>query len=150
MLEGISHCRVIFKDEKPVDIEYLAVNPAFEQITGLKDVVERKLNEVIPGYTQNNSDTMELFGRVTVDGKPIRCEHLAESKSMATMLATLTAREQEEMQLVIQGLTSKKIAQHLAISYRTVENYRSHIMQKIGTANVLELARISRHFEELS
>ena len=64
------------------------------------------------------------------------------SKSAAARLATLTEREREVMMLSIEGLTCKKIALHLAISYRTVETYRTRVMQKTGASNMMELARI--------
>jgi FixJ family two-component response regulator len=64
-------------------------------------------------------------------------------ESVASRLAALTAREREIMALAIAGHTSKEIAQRLAISYRTVEIHRAHIMQKTGANNVLELARIA-------
>ncbi len=75
MLDGVAHCRIIFEDGKPVDMEYLAVNPAFEQITGLKDLVGRRVNTVIPGYSQNNPESIETFGSVAIDGKPRHWEH---------------------------------------------------------------------------
>jgi FixJ family two-component response regulator len=43
----------------------------------------------------------------------------------------------------VEGLTSKEIAQHLGIGYRTVEIHRAHIMHKTGASSLLELARIS-------
>ncbi len=68
--------------------------------------------------------------------------------SVAARLAKLTEREREIMMLVVAGHTSKEIAERLSISYRTVEIHRSHIMQKTGASNMLELARIaSRSYE---
>lgn len=43
----------------------------------------------------------------------------------------LTAREQQVMALSEEGLPAKRIAENLGISPRTVEVYRSRIMQKI-------------------
>jgi FixJ family two-component response regulator len=63
-------------------------------------------------------------------------------KSASLRLATLTDREWEIMTLAIAGHTSKEIAQHLGISYRTVEIHRAHVMQKTGATNLLELVRI--------
>ena len=66
-----------------------------------------------------------------------------ESQSRASRLAILTEREREVMMLVIDGLTSKEIAQRLGINFRTVENHRAHVMLKTGSSNLLELARIA-------
>jgi PAS domain S-box-containing protein len=79
MMDSVSHCRIIFEDEKPIDIEYLAVNPAFAKMTGLKNVVGRRISDVIPGYCQNNPESLEVFGSVASSGIARRWEHyLAE------------------------------------------------------------------------
>ncbi len=67
------------------------------------------------------------------------------AQSISARLATLSEREHEVMMLAVAGYTSKEIAQRLDISYRTVEIHRAHIMQKTGTTNMLELARITSH-----
>jgi FixJ family two-component response regulator len=70
---------------------------------------------------------------------------LIESQTVANKLAQLTEREMEVMGLVVVGLTSKEIAIRLSISYRTVENYRSSIMNKTGASNIIELASINSY-----
>lgn len=69
------------------------------------------------------------------------------NQSNASRLAKLTGREREVMMLAVAGHTSKEIAQRLAISYRTVEIHRAHVMQKTGASNLLELARIVNTLE---
>lgn len=69
------------------------------------------------------------------------------SLSITSRLAKLSKRELEVMALAVAGYTSKNIAQRLGISFRTVEIHRAHIMQKTGSSNLLELARISTAFE---
>lgn len=61
-----------------------------------------------------------------------------------SLLATLTEREKEVMELVLQGHTHKKIAQCLGISHRTVEIHKARLMQKTGANNLLDLARINQ------
>ncbi len=58
-------------------------------------------------------------------------------------LEELTQREHEVMMLALAGRANKAIAKQLGISYRTVEIHRSHILQKTGTANMLELAQLA-------
>jgi len=48
MLNGFAYCRMIFSEDQPRDFIYLAVNDAFTELTGLKDVVGKKVSEVIP------------------------------------------------------------------------------------------------------
>lgn len=67
-----------------------------------------------------------------------------DSQSVTSRLAMLTEREREVLTLAIAGLTSKEISQRLNISYRTVENYRAHILLKTGASNMVELAHIAK------
>jgi DNA-binding NarL/FixJ family response regulator len=53
----------------------------------------------------------------------------------------LTAREQEILELVSQGLTNQQIAQKLFISSRTIDTHRTNIMHKIGVHDVAHLVR---------
>lgn len=57
--------------------------------------------------------------------------------------ARLGPREREVMALAVTGLTSKEIAQHLGISPRTVEVHRTHVMHKMGAANLAELINLA-------
>ncbi len=57
-------------------------------------------------------------------------------------LATLTDRERQVLELAIAGHANKEISRVLAISARTVEHHRSHILLKTGAANLFELARL--------
>lgn len=52
-LTGFAYCKLIFENDIPVDFIYLEVNPAFEKLTGLSNVVNRKLTEVVPGIKEN-------------------------------------------------------------------------------------------------
>jgi PAS domain S-box-containing protein len=53
--------------------------------------------------------------------------------------AELTAREREIAALLLEGLSSKRIGQKLAISPRTVDVYRARLMRKFGAASTPEL-----------
>ena len=53
----------------------------------------------------------------------------------------LTAREQEVLGLVVNGMTSKDVAEHLEISPRTVEVHRQRALAKIGTHSVLKIKK---------
>ena len=52
MLEGYAYCKMIYENEQPSDFIYLEVNDAFEKLTGLKEVVGKKVSEVIPGIQE--------------------------------------------------------------------------------------------------
>jgi two-component system response regulator FixJ len=58
-------------------------------------------------------------------------------------LESLTGREVEVMDLVVQGYTSQAIASRLSISVRTVESYRVQIMDKMKAPSVAVLVRLA-------
>ncbi len=54
-------------------------------------------------------------------------------------VATLTPREAEVMELVVQGNANKVIALDLGVSQRTVELHRARVMRKMGVRSLAEL-----------
>lgn len=56
-------------------------------------------------------------------------------------LARLTRREREVVQLVVEGLLDKEIAQRLGIAYTTVRTHLDRSFQKLGVGNRSRLAR---------
>ncbi|MCX7170905.1 MAG: LuxR C-terminal-related transcriptional regulator, partial [Proteobacteria bacterium] len=57
----------------------------------------------------------------------------------STKLASLTLRERQIMERVVDGQSNKLIARELGISYKTVEAHRSRLMRKMGAASFAEL-----------
>jgi DNA-binding NarL/FixJ family response regulator len=53
----------------------------------------------------------------------------------------LSAREQEIMRLLAEGVSKSEIADQLCISIKTVENHRTNIMRKLDIHNTMELVR---------
>ncbi|MDW7695181.1 response regulator transcription factor [Flammeovirgaceae bacterium SG7u.111] len=53
----------------------------------------------------------------------------------------LTAREQEVLELVAKGLSTKLIAENLFISSRTVETHRVNVMKKLKARNSAEMVK---------
>lgn len=57
-------------------------------------------------------------------------------------LGGLTPREQEVLDMIVQGRANKVIAADLGISQRTVEVHRARVMRKAGVRSVAELVRL--------
>jgi DNA-binding NarL/FixJ family response regulator len=73
-------------------------------------------------------------------------EKLMQSSSKAPSIKNdnydaLTAREQEILVLIAEGLTNNRIAERLFISLKTVKNHRSSIMKKLDIHSTHELIR---------
>jgi two-component system response regulator DctR len=60
------------------------------------------------------------------------------------LLAELTERERDVMQLVIDGRPNKLIADALGISVRTVEVHRARVFDKMNVKSAVELANLLR------
>jgi DNA-binding NarL/FixJ family response regulator len=68
-----------------------------------------------------------------------------ETESMRTVEMThpITARHEEIIRFIAEGLTSKQIADRLGISARTVEAHRFNLMRRLRVRNVAELLRVA-------
>ncbi len=82
MLNGVAYCKMLYQDGKPCDFIYLYVNPAFEQLTGLKNVAGKHVSEVIPNIREKDSLLLEIYSRVAQGGEPERFETFLESLKM--------------------------------------------------------------------
>ena len=58
-------------------------------------------------------------------------------------LSALSRRERETMKYVVEGKTNAAIAGLMNISTKSVETYRSRLMQKLGIGNVPELVKLA-------
>ncbi len=61
-------------------------------------------------------------------------------------LETLTSREHEVLELILDGQLTKQMARQLNISAKTVENHRSNIAKKMGVDSAVQLVRIVAEF----
>jgi PAS domain S-box-containing protein len=72
MTEGFAlHEIVCDKKGVPVDYRFLEINPAFEQLTGLKrdEIIGKLKSAVLPG---DDPKWVTLYGQVALGGKPVR------------------------------------------------------------------------------
>jgi two-component system response regulator DctR len=67
-----------------------------------------------------------------------------EQAQVQRLLAELTDRERDVMQLVIEGRPNKLIADALNISVRTVEVHRARVFEKMNVKSAVELANLLR------
>ena len=66
----------------------------------------------------------------------------ASQATVASRLASLTAREREVMELILVGKFNKIIADQLDIAMRTVEVHRSRVFEKMGVRSAVELSQL--------
>lgn len=70
-----------------------------------------------------------------------RVQMLAERAEAVALLAHLTPREREVLEMLAKGVTTRQIADALGLSPRTVESHRAAIAAKAGTSSAAELTR---------
>ncbi len=61
-------------------------------------------------------------------------------------LSTLSRREHEVLELIMQGQLTKQIASQLKISVKTVENHRSNIAKKMNVDSAVQLVKCIAEF----
>lgn len=74
MLNGFAYCQLLFEDSRPVDFIYLVANESFETQTGLKNVIGKKVSEIVPGIHEKDPKVLEIYSRVAITGKPEKFE----------------------------------------------------------------------------
>jgi PAS domain S-box-containing protein len=79
MLDGFALHEIICDGANmPIDYRFLAVNPAFERLTGLRgvDVIGKTVLSVLPGTEPH---WIQTYGRVALTGEPAYFENYAET-----------------------------------------------------------------------
>jgi len=70
-------------------------------------------------------------------------DQLMSEPPLEDPLARLSARERQVLQLVAEGQPTARIAEILTLSPRTVETYRSRLMEKLGIHDLAGLIRFA-------
>lgn len=96
----------------------------------LSDELTQALHTVLRGQTY----VTPLIAKDVVDGV------LGSDKQP---LIELTARQQEVLQLIVDGLSAKDIAAKLSISHRTVEFHKAQLMQQLDLHSSVELIKFA-------
>ncbi|MCZ7402802.1 MAG: PAS domain S-box protein [Candidatus Methanoperedens sp.] len=110
MQEGFAYCRMFFENGEPYDFIYLDVNEAFERLTGLKNVVGKKVTEVIPGIKESNPELFKIYGKVALTGQPERFETYLESIGI-WFLISVYGVQKEHFVAVFDNITERKQAE---------------------------------------
>jgi len=111
MTEGFAYCKMIYdSSDRPVDFIYIEVNGAFGKITGLVNVVGKKVTEVIPGIKESNPELFDIYSRVALTGQPERFE--IEFKPLGMWLSvSVYSTEMEHFVAVFDNITERKQAE---------------------------------------
>ena len=109
MLEGYAYCDTIFEGDQLQDFVYVEVNGAFETLTGLKNVVGKKVSEILPGIRQADRGLFEIYGRVALTGNPEKFETYLETLGFWLSI-TVYSSDREHFVAVFDNITERKLA----------------------------------------
>ncbi len=73
----------------------------------------------------------------------------ADSDRESTPAGRLTKRELQIVAAIVEGSSNKDIGQQFSLSQQTVKNHLSHVFDKLGVSNRLELALYAVHHKLL-
>lgn len=150
-LNGVEATRQIHVNSQAMKIIILSMHSSSEHIF-------QALKAGAHGYLLKESAGMEVVNAIrwVYSGKRYLSEkigdkmideyiHNREIAETGSPLSKLSAREREILQLVAEGKSSADIAQMLFISPKTVETYRSRLMQKLGINDLPSLVKFAIH-----
>jgi len=110
MLNGVAYCEMLWEGDTPADFIYLVVNRAFGTLTGLKDVVGRRVSDVIPGIRTDNPDLFETYGRVASTGRPESFESFVPALGIWFSISAYSPRKGHFV-AVFDNITERKKAE---------------------------------------
>ena len=144
-LNGIEAARKLHERLPAVKILFLSMHHSTEHIY-------RALQAGAQGYLLKECAGSEVVTAVRAIKKgqrffgqgvelPLEGQLRAGDSFAKSPLDSLSRREQEVMQLVVEGKTSVEIGQILFLSPKSIETYRCRLMQKLGTKNIPALVK---------
>ena len=99
----------------------------------LGEELTQALRTVLKGHTY----VTPLIARNVIDGM------LKQHTETGIPQIDLTARQQEVLQYIVDGLSAKDIAGKLNISHRTVEFHKAQLMQQLNLHSTVELIKFA-------
>jgi two-component system response regulator FixJ len=86
---------------------------------------------------------LRAIDRALAEGRRVR-QTDEDAKAALALLGTLTERESEVFQHLVQGKSNKLIGHELGISGRTVEVHRAHLQEKLKARDLSDLVRMAK------
>jgi PAS domain S-box-containing protein len=151
MLNGYAYCQIYVEQGRPVDFIFLNVNKAFGDLTGLMNVIGKKVSEAIPGIRESDPEFLEMCGRVALTGKPDQIECYLESLRMWFSISVYSPLK-EYFVAIFDVITERKRAEEAlraneAVLRKSQERYRMLAGQLLTTQEE-ERKRLARELHD--
>lgn len=146
MLAGLAYCRMVYDGQgRPADYVHLAVNEAFGRLTGLEDVIGRRVSELIPGIGETHPELFEMYGRVASSGQAEEFE--IEIKPLGRWFSlSAYSTEQGFFVAVFANITERKTSEELLRRYEILAGHSRDIIlfMRLDNGRILEANHAAR------
>ncbi|TAG50971.1 MAG: DNA-binding response regulator [Cytophagales bacterium] len=146
---GIETAQMIIKNKLNVKIIIFSMHNS-------EDYILKSIESGASGYVLKDTTKEELLFAIKKvhEGEKyfntkiseIIINSISNKSKISTILKIdkkLTKSEKVVLKQIVNGLSSREIAEKLTLSVRTVDNHRAHIMKKSGVKNTAELVKIA-------
>jgi DNA-binding NarL/FixJ family response regulator len=134
-LDGADVCAAIRADAPRARILIVSSSAASEH-------VHRALKAGAQGYLLKDSTPPVLLGAIrdVLAGRRVVPAEVAQAMADRAYQSDLSPREHEVIQLVVDGLSNKLIADRLTLTEATVKTHLTHIFEKLGVEDRTQAA----------
>jgi DNA-binding NarL/FixJ family response regulator len=148
VMNGIAACKAIVKNHRGTRIVVLTMMQE-------ASVIRKMLGAGASGYLMKNTGKVELIKAIKAvfNGGTYYSEDVAKTilsdlsgttrDALKGGFPSLSRREKQILQLIVDEMTTGEIALELNIAFGTVETHRRNMMQKLGVKNVVGLVRLA-------
>ncbi|MBD2309371.1 response regulator [Chroococcidiopsis sp. FACHB-1243] len=149
--EGYALCELLYDDdERAIDWKILQVNPAFESLTGLRDVAGKNATQLDRPLNQN---WLQTFGTVAQTGESTRFEHYIDSVDYwFEILVSRIDEDKHHIVVVFNNITDRKQAEADRVrliqeqAARQQERQRAETLANLDRAKTLFFSNVSHEF----
>jgi PAS domain S-box-containing protein len=172
LIDGLAYCQMIYNPQaEPVDFLYLKVNKNFEDLTGLKNVVGKKVTELIPGIIDSNPELFQVYGQVALTGQSARFEtyvkplarwfdisvYSPKKEFFVAVFENITGRKQIEQNLENAKIAARNVLEDLSIEKLRAESVSAKdeaMLASIGEGLIItdeqgKIIQVNETFERL-
>jgi len=132
MPDGFAYCKMIYENDEPEDLIYLATNDAFTKLTGLENAVGKRITELIPGIKESNPELLKIYGRVAKSGQSERFENYYEPLK-AWLLIAVSSHGDGNFMVIFDNITERKLMEEELKKHR--ENLQVLVAEQVRDIN---------------
>lgn len=145
MTNGYAYCKAIFDElGNPEDFIYLDVSPSFEKLTGLKDVIGKKITQIFPSIKTDHQELINLYGKVATDGIPQKIELFFKPLSLWLFLSIYSPKK-EFFVVFFDNITDRKKFEEELVG----RNSQLEKLNKLSVTRELKMIELKSKIKEL-